>query len=350
MSARLGEMLLKVGALTEADLKQVLSAQVIYGGRLGTNLVEMGLVGEDDLAHVLSEQLGVPCVEHQALDSIPNRLLGLIPLRMVQRYRVLPIALDGKRLTVAMANPSHFKALDEIGFITGMVIVPRVCPELRLSLALERCYGIKRPLRYIPVAGGIRSGHAEAAAQSDAHAAPREFDWVKGGRDVLAPERVTMKELADRLARASGEAEVVQAILSYLAGEFDRGAFLRLKHGTALGVQAVGVGTPVEGFARYAAAIDDSQQLKRVVEEKQLYLGELSAEGAEGALVSAMGGYAPAPALLMPLSLGGQVAAIICAYDLRGRLGGGVFELQRVAVMAELSLEMLSLKKRIMTG
>jgi len=348
MSARLGEMLLKVGALTEAHLEQVLNAQAIYGGRLGTNLVEMGLVGEEDLARVLSEQLGVPCVEQHAVDSIPDRLLGLIPLEMVQHYRVLPIALDGKRLTLAMADPSDFKAIEEIGFITGLVVIPRVCSELRLSLALERSYGIKRPMRYIPVAGGIRSRFA-AADQHDAHASPRQFAW-EGGRDTLAPERVTIKDLAGRLACASGEVEVVQALLSYLAGEFDRGAFLRLKQGTALGVQAIGAGTPVEGFPGFAAAIEETRQLKRVVREKRLFLGEMAAEGADADLIRAMGGTVPAPALLVPLSLGGQVAAVICANDRSGRLGGGVFDLQRVAVMAELSFEMLSLRKKIMTS
>ena len=347
MSARLGEMLLKVGALTEPQLKQVLNAQVIYGGRLGTNLVEMGLIGEEDLARLLSEQLGVPCIDPPALDAIPRALLSLVPLEMVRRYRVVPIALDGKRLTLAMADPSAFKAIDEIGFTTGLVIIPRVCSELRLSIALERFYGIKRTMRYIPVQGGVRSSFAAAAMQPDV---PSKKTAWEGGHDLSIPERVSMKSLAKRLSCASGEVEVVQAILCYLGGEFDRGAFLRLKHGMVLGVQAVGAGAPMEKFSVFAAAIENTRQIKRVVLEKRLFLGEMAAEGAEGEMIRAMGGEAPAPALLVPISPGGEVAAIICANDHRGRLGGGAFELQRVAVMAELSLEMLSLRKRIMTG
>ena len=349
MSARLGEMLLKVGALTEGQLEQVLNAQAIYGGRLGTNLVEMGVVEEEELAYVLSEQLGVPYVDPAEFEAIQKSLLAIIPLEMVQRYRVLPLALEGKRLTLAMANPSDFKALDEIAFGTGLVITPRVCSELRLNITLERFYGIKRTMRYIPVEGGVRSCFAATVGNSAAGTTSTEPAWAGGG-DVCTPERVSVKELAQMLSSASGEDKVVHALVSYLAGEFDRGGFLRLRGGTAHGVYAVGDGAPVQGFAGYAAQVAQTRRLKRVVEEKRLFLGEITGGDADAALLRAMGGKVPAPALLVPVSLKGEVAGVICANDQRGRLGGGVFELQRVAVMAELSFEMLSLRKRIMTG
>ncbi|HBG07563.1 MAG TPA: general secretion pathway protein GspE [Geobacter sp.] len=343
----LGEMLLKAGALTEAQLEQVLSAQSIYGGRLGTNLVEMGLIGEDELARVLKEKLGVPCIDGSALDAIPAEVLAVIPLEMVQRYHVLPLALDGKRLTLAMIDPSDFKAIDEIGFVTGLVIVPRVCSELRLNLALERYFGIKRELRYIPVAGGSRSRFA-GAALGDARPEPGSVAELGAHPGGAPPGRhVTMEVLAERLAGAPGEAQVVSAVLWYLGGEFDRAALLRLKCGSAVGVQAVAAGDEVDGFVGYAMALDEAQQIKRVVQERELFLGEFAAGGAVGGLMRAMGGSAPAPALVVPVAVGGQVAAVICVNDLKGRLAGGVFELQRVAAMAELAFEMLRIRKRI---
>ena len=112
MSAKLGEMLLKVGALTRGQLDQVLQAQVIYGGRIGTNLVEMGLVSEEELSHVLSEQAGTPCVEQEELSGLPKEVLRLVPPELVRRFRVVPLSVDGKRLSLAMADPHDFSALD----------------------------------------------------------------------------------------------------------------------------------------------------------------------------------------------------------------------------------------------
>ncbi|MBU5611702.1 GspE/PulE/PilB domain-containing protein [Geomonas azotofigens] len=350
MSAKLGEMLLKVGALTKAQLDQVLRAQAVYGGRLGTNLVEMGLVPEEELAHVLSEQMGAPCVEPAELSTIPDQVLRLVPLELVRRYRVVPISSEGKRLSLAMANPHDFQALEEIGFVTGMVIKPRICPEIRLNLALERYYRITRPTRFIQVDGGYQNRFEAIGKHEVGFAGTAEDpDLMPVGESVFA-DRVSVKELADMMSGAGNEKEVVQALITYISGEFDRGGFLRLKSGTAVGVQAVAEGVAVESFAGFEVEIGKMAHLQRMVEEKGLVLCEFAAGDAEGNLVRAMGGKLPAPALLLPVSLGGHVVGAICASDSKGRLGGGAFELQRVGVMAELSLEMLSLRRKIQSA
>jgi hypothetical protein len=374
----LGEMLMQAGALTRAQLEQVLNAQSIYGGRLGTNLVEMGLIGEDQLSRVLNEKMGVPCLDASALNNIPAPIVSLVPLEMAQRYRVMPVALEGKRLTLAMMDPSDFKAIEEIGFVTGLVIMPRVCSELRLNISLERYYGIKREIRYIPVSGGFRSRVCQAMAQGNGQQAgdptpdleaysrptmPGDFQAAPGvpGSTGVAPaaeveascdhcgRRITMEVLAERLAGAPGETQVVSAVLWYLGGEFDRAAFLRLKNDMALGVQAVAVGDEVDGFAGYGIPLDQAYQLRSVVQEKRLFLGEV-AEGGTAQLMRVMGGSPPAPALVVPVAVGGQVAGVICVNDHKGRLSGGVFELQRVVAMAELAFEMLRIRKRIIAG
>lgn len=351
MSAKLGEMLLKVGALTKAQLEQVLQAQAIYGGRLGTNMVEMGFVTEEELAHVLSEQSGAPCVEPAELGAVSDSVLRLLPNELVRRYRVVPLAIEGKRLTVAMADPRDFKAVEEIGFVTGLVVKPRICTERRLNVALERFYNIRRPARFAEGGGGISRfeavtrAPAEVIAQNAADAAVDGWESQTGWPPVL--DRISVKDVAEVMATASSDREVVQALMRYIGGEFDRGGFLRLKGGVLSGVQAVAEGLPVEAFAGFEAEIVQMEHLQRMDREKGLVLCEFAEGDLEGSLVRAMGGELPASALLLPVSLGGHVVGVICASDSKGRLGGGAFELQRVGVMAELSLEMLSLRRKI---
>ncbi len=347
MSAKLGEMLLKVGALTKGQLDQVLKAQVIYGGRIGTNLVEMGLVSEEELAHVLSEQTGAPCVEPFEFGEIPKDVLKLVPVELVRKYRVVPLALDGKRLSLAMANPHDFNAVEEIGFVTGYVIKPRICTELRLNGALERYYRIARPTRFIKVEGGLRTTFETGGASAASASHTPGTRWVSMPEEKTPVELFTVKDIADMMAGAATELEVVQAVVSYMGGEFDRGGFLRLKSGKVTGVQAVADGEAVEGFAGFETELERLPYMVRMVEEKGLVMCELAQGDADGLVVRAMGGTLPASALLLPLSMGGHVVAAICASDGKGRLGGGAFELQRVGVMAELSLEMLSLRRKI---
>ena len=60
VSQRLGDLLIARGALAPADLGRALSLQAQIGGRLGQILVRLGALSEDTLMPVLCEQLGLP--------------------------------------------------------------------------------------------------------------------------------------------------------------------------------------------------------------------------------------------------------------------------------------------------
>ena len=365
MTERLGEILLHGGALTEAQLEEVLSAQSIYGGRLGTNLVEMGLLSEENLARVLNQKLGVPCVDAASLETVPAALLALIPREMVQRFKVLPVALDGKKLTLAMADPSDFGAIDEIGFYTGLVIVPRVCSELRLSMALEHHYGIKRVLHFIPVQGGVRTRMLDLArknagmgpfVESQTPASPFDPDQkTETAPDApsanAAPQprarRVSMESVATRFAAATGEAEVVETLMSYLRSEFDRAGFLSIRRGSVIGVLAVTGEKTIPSFCGYTIGVEEAGLLKKVLNQKAPYVGVLPEGGGESQILAKIGGRSGGPALLLPLVLGGFSVAFLLVGDENGRLGTGLFDLQRVVGKAELAFEMLAIRKKI---
>ncbi|MEJ2700199.1 MAG: hypothetical protein P8Z70_11145, partial [Desulfuromonadales bacterium] len=152
MALKLGEMLIREGLLTSAQLEEALKYQVIFGGKLGTNLIEMGLVEENALARVLSRKLGVPCAEESELMKIPSEVIKLIPKDIAAKYKVIPLRLENRRLTLVMADPDDLKAIDEIAFRTGFLVRPALTPEVRLVLALEKYYEIPRGIRYINAA------------------------------------------------------------------------------------------------------------------------------------------------------------------------------------------------------
>jgi hypothetical protein len=157
MTVKLGDLLLKAGVITQNQLEEALKYQVIFGGKLGTNLIEMGVVDEDDIARALSSKHGVPAVDPNELSRIPPEVIHLIPAEDAARFRVVPLRLDGRRLTVAMAEPVDFRAIDEIAFRTGLVVRPQVAAEVRIVFALEQHYGIERERRYIHAAKKIES-------------------------------------------------------------------------------------------------------------------------------------------------------------------------------------------------
>lgn len=160
MAKRLGEILLDEGKLTEEQLQKALKAQLIFGGHLGTSLIELGYVDEEALGRALSSAFNVSYATYDILHNAPYAVIRAIPAKLVEKYKVVPIRLDGKVLHLAMMDPKNLMALDEISFVTGYRIEPWVAPEIRIYQILEKYYNIPRSQRYITLArelGKLRS-------------------------------------------------------------------------------------------------------------------------------------------------------------------------------------------------
>ena len=111
MAAKLGELLITKNLLTQAQLEEALQAQVIFGGKLGTILIEMGLITEDALAEILAQLLSFPCAKPGQLQNIPEDVIKIISPEMAEKNKVVPVSVSGKKLTLAMEDPSNLKAI-----------------------------------------------------------------------------------------------------------------------------------------------------------------------------------------------------------------------------------------------
>jgi hypothetical protein len=173
MATKLGEILVEAGVMTPAQLGEALKSQVVFGGRLGTNLIEMGFLEENELAGFLSRKLGLPCVTPEQLMSVTPDIIRLVPKELAENYNIVPLALDKKRLTLAMLDPSDLPLMDEISFVTGYFIIPMISPELRMVLALEKHYGIKPDKRFVQAAEKIMERQSlRKQSRSDANVRP----------------------------------------------------------------------------------------------------------------------------------------------------------------------------------
>ena len=62
MALKLGELLLKAQLITQQQLDKALDEQRTTGGKLGEILQRLGYVTEDDIIECLSHQFGVPSI------------------------------------------------------------------------------------------------------------------------------------------------------------------------------------------------------------------------------------------------------------------------------------------------
>lgn len=237
MSTRLGETLVRCGALTEHQLKKALEAQLIYGAHLGTCLIELGYVQEQQLGGILARIFGVEYARGELLENIPEDVLGTLPQRIVGKYKVIPFDLDNGLLHVAMVNPKDLHALDEIRFASGKRVEAWVSPEIRILAAMERFYAIPRPQRYIGLyrQSGETSGQMVETASggminetsSSVRSSGPDFA-VPGLQGVKTPEE-SLALLSDRYCQAESEERLVSLTLDELRRTMPRCLFLAVR-------------------------------------------------------------------------------------------------------------------------
>ena len=79
-----------------------------------------------------SEIFGFPLLDLNAYDSI-HIIKDAIDPKLVATHRVIPLYKRGNRLSVATADPTNLRALDEIRFQTGLVVDPIIVREDQLT-------------------------------------------------------------------------------------------------------------------------------------------------------------------------------------------------------------------------
>src|ERR1039457_148041 len=106
INIRLGDLLVELGYLNDADLRQALGLQKESGGnkRLGEILIEGGFIEERRLLETLSYQLGYPVITID-FGKLDKPLANLIPLNICKELCILPIKRDGNIIVVAFGDP-----------------------------------------------------------------------------------------------------------------------------------------------------------------------------------------------------------------------------------------------------
>ena len=120
---RLGDILVKTGAITAERLAEAMQLQKQTGRRLGQILVDKGFVGESDLLKALSEQLDVP---HVALRPglYDPAAVAMLDAEVARRLEVLPLFRVHDMLTLATADPQAVLTFDEVAARTGCRVRP----------------------------------------------------------------------------------------------------------------------------------------------------------------------------------------------------------------------------------
>jgi hypothetical protein len=139
---RMGEILYEAGIITQEQLRNALAEQdESPSRRLGTILIDKNYTGEQVIAQVLAAQLDMPyvSVSHEQLDE---RAIHLVPAKLAQMHRCVPVRDYENQLVLAMANPLDLIAIDDVEHACGRRVIPVVATRTEIDEAIGQHYSL----------------------------------------------------------------------------------------------------------------------------------------------------------------------------------------------------------------
>jgi type IV pilus assembly protein PilB len=133
----LPERLVQTGLLSEAALTEAIKGARDAQLNLVSYLVGRNLVDPRELATTAAALFGTPVMDLDAM-VIDLEVVRLVPEKVLAKNRTLPLARRGRRLFVAISDPTNLHGLDEIRFSTAMQVEPIVVEDDKLQRALAR--------------------------------------------------------------------------------------------------------------------------------------------------------------------------------------------------------------------
>ncbi len=133
----LPQRLVQDGVVEESAMLNALQAAKDRKSSFVTQLIAAGAAKARDIAIAASAEFGVPLYD---LDShvVDLDIVKLVQDKLVQKHRCMPLYKRGKRLFLAVADPTNLHAIDEIKFQTGLGIEAVVVEDDKLQKIIDK--------------------------------------------------------------------------------------------------------------------------------------------------------------------------------------------------------------------
>jgi type IV pilus assembly protein PilB len=172
--------LIQDGLVDEKAVTDAMNAIRESGASLVNYLVTNNIADAREIAIAASQEFGAPLMDLECIQPDLDTI-KLVSDKLLAKHRVLPLVKRGKRLFVAVSDPTNLHALDEIKFQTGLSIEAVVVEEDKLQRFATKA---------------IEQVDTQMPALADDDLDLENLD-VTGGDDELAGDAVGRDEVED---------------------------------------------------------------------------------------------------------------------------------------------------------
>ena len=144
MADQIGEILRRMDLISDAEIEELCKLQEDHPDKkFGELAVEKGYITPPDLMYAIAEQTGMPVVDLDEIEDIPDDVINRIPKSMAETYRIMPYEFEENTLVVALADPMNTNVLDDIRFMTNCEVKGSVALTEQIERAFTKYYGEK---------------------------------------------------------------------------------------------------------------------------------------------------------------------------------------------------------------
>lgn len=133
----LARKLVMDGLLDDAAAQQAQQAALKEKVPLVSFLVTNKLVPSKKIAMAAAHEFGVPLLDINAIE-LDKEVTKLVKEDLIKKHHALPVFKRGKRLFLALSDPTNLLALDEIKFAVGMSTEAILVEEDKLAKAIDK--------------------------------------------------------------------------------------------------------------------------------------------------------------------------------------------------------------------
>ena len=211
MSARLEDMLMDEGLLSEENFIRARKTPRANGLKAQELILREGLVTDTDMVSVLSDRLHIPRYDPD-LYPVDPELGTILPASLAGKHRIVPLRQEQNLLIVAMPDPTEVLDMDAVQRHVKMELEPVICTEAEYNDLMNNLYGLASGIgSLLADIEEVDYGKAEAEEDSDeaieaqvkaltdmaeGSTAVRSVDWIitravrEGASDVhVSPEK-----------------------------------------------------------------------------------------------------------------------------------------------------------------
>lgn len=140
-SVRLGELLISEGLITEEELDEALDLQTTNRSRrLGDILIDIGATSQEAVHSAIANKLGLPFVKLKEF-GVNVEVLQYLPVDVAKKEKAMPLTLCGKRLVIAIPDPTMNHIHQLLSFVTNQTVELVVSTPQDIEWAIDQYYG-----------------------------------------------------------------------------------------------------------------------------------------------------------------------------------------------------------------